>query len=74
MCAASEIIRLDAVIVAVLSEKAFRARLANGHEFVAYLPANPAEPAANVGVGDRVIVAMSPFDMSKGKISGKAGE
>lgn len=69
-----EIIGLDAVIVSVLSEKAFRARLANGHEFVAFLPARRCDVKRDWAVGDRIAVRMSPFDMSKGEISGRAGE
>lgn len=69
-----EIIDLDAVIVSVLSEKAFRARLANGYEFVAFLPAHHGDLKRDLAVGDRIAVRMSPFDMSKGEISGRAGE
>lgn len=69
-----EIIGLDAVIVSVLSEKAFRARLANGHEFVAFRSSRSAGAERELAVGDRVAVKMSPFDMSRGEISGLAGE
>ncbi len=74
MRGSEEIIELDAVIVSVLSEKAFRAQLANGHELAAFVPADPRRLGMKPAVGDRVTVRMSPFDMSKGEISGGAGE
>lgn len=59
---------LDAEILAVISNRAFRARLGNGHEIVAFGPpevlGHPAMP------GERVRVEMSPCDMSKGRILG----
>ena len=57
---------LDATIVGVISDRAFRASLANGHEFVAFRGAT--EAAAGLAAGDRVRVEMSPCDMSKGRI------
>ena len=57
---------LDATIVGVISNRAFRASLANGHEFVAFRGAT--EAAAGLAAGDRVRVEMSPCDMSKGRI------
>ena len=63
-----EIFTLDAEIVAVICSKAFRARLANGHELVAYAGGSCGAPAAEVRVGDRVSVALSPYDMSQGRM------
>lgn len=57
---------LDAEVSDVLSYRAFRARLRNGHEFVAFFAcsadARPLHP------GDRIKVEMSPCDMAKGRI------
>ncbi len=62
-----EYILLDAVIQDVIEDTAFRARLKNGHEFVAYVPRHAGftfhgEP------GGVVRVRFSPFDMSRGAI------
>ncbi len=57
---------LDAVVSAAINSRAFRARLGNGHEFVAFRGAE--EAADPLGPGDRVRVEMSPYDMSKGRI------
>ena len=57
---------LDATILGVITNRAFRAGLANGHEFVAFRGASETDVA--LGAGDRVRVEMSPCDMSKGRI------
>ena len=59
---------MDAEIVGVISSKAFRARLGNGHEFVAFRGRE--ESAAPLKVAEIVSVEMSPFDLSKGRILG----
>ena len=61
-----EIILLDARLADALSKRAFRARLANGHGFVAYLP--DGKTPHDVTSGDEVKVAFSPFDMSSARI------
>lgn len=64
----SEMIRLDAWVEGVIAETVFRARLANGHRFVAYLARQDKDCGAVFRTGDRVTVDLSPFDMSKGCI------
>lgn len=68
MAEKSEIIRLDARVVDVLQGAAFTAELTNGHRIVAY--AGPREKLKFGAClpGDRVIVEMSPYDMSRGRI------
>jgi len=58
---------VDAGVVAVISIRAFRACLRNGHELVAFRGASETAP---LGAGDRARVEMSPFAMSKGRIVG----
>lgn len=64
----SEMIRLDARVEGVIAETVFRARLANGHTFVAYLARQDRDSGTLFRVGDKVTVDLSPFDMSKGCI------
>lgn len=60
---------LDAKLVEMIDNRAFRAVLKNGHTLVAYLPRHgQMMAAARVNVGDFARVAMSPFDMSRGAI------
>lgn len=60
---------LDAKLVEMIDNRAFRAVLKNGHTLVAYFPNHGQNTAAaNVKVGDHARVDMSPFDMSRGAI------
>jgi len=68
-----ERILLDATLKCVICEHAFKAELANGHQFVAFLEkANRGRVRLNVG--NQVKVEMSPYDMSKGRILIKQGQ
>jgi translation initiation factor IF-1 len=67
-----ELIVLDAVLKVVLSNTAFRARLSNGHELVAFAGRNTPPPAGVPGPGARVTLRASPFDLSRGEIVGWA--
>lgn len=63
-----EIIRLDARVVGVIANAVFRAKLANGHDLVAYAEREDREKVGGIREGDRLRVEMSPFDMSRGRI------
>ena len=64
----SENFALDATLKAVLNSTAFRAVLANGHEFTAFAGRDFELCAMSLQPGTRVRVEMSPFDMSRGRI------
>lgn len=66
-------IRLDARLLDAVDSRAFRAVLRNGHEIVAYLPSGRGAVPPPMR-GQTVQVALSPFDMSAGRIVGLAGE
>jgi translation initiation factor IF-1 len=63
-----EEILLDATLVDALDCATFQARLANGHEIVAFTA--PKHRAVELGlrVGQNVRVNLSPYDMLKGRI------
>ena len=64
-----ETITLDARLLSVIKDQVFRAQLANGHEFTAFAGRTGGGEA--VGVGDRVSVTLSPYDMSRGRLAMK---
>jgi len=67
---ADEKIVLDAEILSSLDDRAFRARLPNGHLFTAFVPKGlDAGNGGNAWPGARIRVRMSPFDMSRGEIT-----
>jgi translation initiation factor IF-1 len=59
---------LDAELTRVVSNRAFGARLSNGHELVAFAGRDSPPARDLAGPGDRVRVRLSPFDMSQGEI------
>jgi len=64
-----EVIVLDAELISVISEKAFEARLANGHRFTAYVRSwARGRGARPLGPGSRVKVRFSPYSMAQGEI------
>lgn len=61
-----ELIVVDAKLVDVIDNRAFRAQLSNGHGFVAFR--RPGEHVIDLQPGQSVQVRMSPFDMSVGEV------
>lgn len=62
----NELIVVDAKLVSVIDNRAFRAQLSNGHGFVAFR--RPGAHAQDLQSGQSVQVRMSPFDMSVGEV------
>jgi translation initiation factor IF-1 len=60
-------IEVQGVVVEVLRDKLYRVELPNGHKVLGHL-AKKDLPAAPLGAGRVVILEMSPFDFSKGRI------
>lgn len=67
-------ILLDARVVSVIKNSVFRAKLSNGHQFVAFCSGGAEAKCDDVETNDSVKVLMSPYDMSKGKIVEKLGK
>lgn len=64
----NDAIELEAAVITVLPAGRLRARLANGHELIARIPRRRQERLGAVGVGDSVLVTVSPGDMSQGLV------
>lgn len=67
MISKKETILLDARLITVIDNNAFGAVLLNGHQFVAFFKREKI-PSVVLKIGDKVMVEMSPFDMSKGRL------
>ncbi len=63
---------LDARLHDVIGNAAFKASLANGHVFVAFV--RDGDLLRNLRAGDLVKVEFSPCDMSKGCIVNRTGQ
>jgi translation initiation factor IF-1 len=64
-----ETITLDGKIVDTLPNAMFRVELENGHTVLAYLSGKMRKYYIRVLLGDRVKVELSPYDLTKGRIT-----
>ena len=62
-------IELEGKIVESLSNAMFRVELENGHQIIAHISGKMRMHYIKILPGDRVKVEMSPYDLSKGRIS-----
>lgn len=62
-------IRVDGVVIEALPGTQFRVKLDNGHEVLAYLSGKMRKHYIRILLGDRVALDMSPYDMSRGRIT-----
>lgn len=67
--ASEDTITFDGKIVDTLPNAMFRVELDNGHTVLAYLSGKMRKYYIRVLLGDRVKVEMSPYDLTKGRIT-----
>ena len=63
-----EAIQIYGTVTESLPNAQFRVTLENGHEVLAYLAGKMRKFYIRVLPGDRVLIALSPYDLSKGRI------
>ena len=66
-------IEQDGTIVEALSNAMFRVELENGHEITAHISGKMRKRFIRLVVGDRVRIEVSPYDMSKARITFRLG-
>ena len=64
-----EKISLDAEVTEALPDAKFRVKLENGQEIMAYVSGKMRKFFIRILPGDKVTVEMSPYDMTKGRIT-----
>ncbi|MBI5019890.1 MAG: translation initiation factor IF-1 [Ignavibacteriales bacterium] len=62
-------ITMDGVITDTLPNAMFRVKLDNGHEILAVISGKMRMHYIKILVGDKVTVEMSPYDLTKGRIT-----
>lgn len=62
-------IEKDGKITEALSNAMFRVELDNGHQIVAHISGKMRQHYIRILPGDKVRVEMSPYDLTKGRIS-----
>lgn len=63
-----EPLKLEGTVIKVLPFTNYRVALSNGHEVLAHPSAGIRENFIRISVGDKVIVEMSPYDLTKARI------
>jgi len=67
--AKEELLEMQGVVNDVLPDTRFRVTLENGHELVAYTSGKMKKNHIRILVGDKVTLELSPYDLSKGRIT-----
>ena len=67
--AKKESIEVEATVLEALPNASFRAELANGHEVLAYISGKIRVHYIRILPGDRVLVELSPYDLTRGRVT-----
>ena len=62
-------IEIEGTVIDCLPSTQFRVRLDNDHEVLAYLSGKMRRYYIRVLLGDRVLVELSPYDLTRGRIT-----
>ena len=64
-----ELLEFTGTVIEKLPNAMFRIQLENGHEILAHTAGKMRKFRIRVMVGDKVDIEMTPYDLSKGRIS-----
>ena len=64
-----DVIELEGVVTEALPNATFRVELANGHKILAQISGKLRMNYIRIVPGDKVTVEMSPYDLTKGRIT-----
>src|SRR6476620_7283619 len=64
-----EVLEFPGVVTELLPNAMFRVKLENEHEIIAHTAGRMRKNRIRVLTGDKVLVAMTPYDLTKGRIT-----
>ncbi|WP_119066895.1 translation initiation factor IF-1 [Rubrobacter indicoceani] len=67
--AKEDVIEVEGTVVEALPNTQFRVELENGHEVLAHISGKMRMNYIRILPGDRVKVEMSPYDLSRGRVT-----
>ncbi len=67
--AKEELLEMNGVVDEVLPDSRFRVTLENGHVLIAYSAGKMRKNHIRIIAGDKVSLELSPYDLSKGRIT-----
>ena len=69
MAKKDDIIEFEGEVIDTLPNTLFKVRLDNGHEIIAHISGKMRKHYIRILTGDNVKVEMTPYDLSKGRIT-----
>jgi len=69
MAVNKEVIQLDGTVVEALPSAQFRVELENGHQIIAHVAGKMRKHYIKLVAGDSVTVELTPYDLTKGRIT-----
>ncbi len=67
-----DVIEIEGIVTEALPNAMFQVELANGHQILAHVSGKLRINYIRIVPGDKVTVEMSPYDLSKGRITWRA--
>jgi translation initiation factor IF-1 len=67
--AKEELLEFEGRVEELLPNATFRVKLENGHEIIAHTAGKMRKNRIRVLAGDKVLVEMSPYDLTKGRVT-----
>jgi translation initiation factor IF-1 len=67
--AKKERIEVEGKVITVLPNTMFRVQLANGHQVLAHISGKMRKHYIKILPGDRVLLELSPYDLSRGRVT-----
>ena len=64
-----DLIEFEGTVMEVLPDSRFRVKLDNGHETMAYVSGRVKKNRIRIIAGDRVMLEMTPYDLTKSRIT-----
>jgi len=67
--AKKEAIEVEGTVLEALPNATFEVELANGHKVLAHIPGKMRVHYIRILPGDRVLVELSPYDLTRGRVT-----
>ena len=66
-----DVIEIEGIVVEQLPNAMFKVELENGHQVLAHISGKLRKNFIRILPGDKVTMEMSPYDLTKGRITGR---
>jgi len=70
--AKEDVIQMEGTVIDTLPNTTFRVKLENGHVIIAHISGKMRKHYIRILTGDKVTVELTPYDLSKGRITYRA--